>query len=295
MSRSVAFGYSLRKGMDEENPDNKKRSTGPGSYEFAGCFDHLSEYAHKEANRFACAPRQSMAVKTPSPGAVYNIEKKYYLGPEKSMGIGFANASRAPMNGKSVTANADMFIPKPETGSAITIAGRPKVAKFLQTPTPGAIYDVHVRLLPLNRSTLCLSNAVVVHRNELISEQAPRILLEKARPIDSGLSGFFLNQMIDQETVESEIDFVVNILVSCGVVLCSYRQSKPPFVCISYHKFIVAHASTGSINQWFSKFTSPCWRTDIRLCVPVYPPNCGIGVPTSTRGIWHSTHRTNEK
>lgn len=150
MSRSVAFGYSLRKGMDEENPDNKKRSTGPGSYEFSGCFDHLSEYAHKEANRFACAPRQSMAVKTPSPGAVYNIEKKYYLGPEKSMGIGFANASRAPLYGKSASANADMFIPKPETGSAITIAGRPKPAKFLQTPTPGAIYDVHVRLPSLN-------------------------------------------------------------------------------------------------------------------------------------------------
>jgi hypothetical protein len=146
MSRSVAFGYSLRKGMDEENPDNKKRSTGPGSYEYSGCFDHISEYVHKEANRFACAPRQSMAVKTPSPGAVYNIEKKYYLGPEKSMGIGFANASRVPLYGQSASANADMFIPKPETGSAITIAGKPKPAKFLQTPTPGAIYDVHKRV-----------------------------------------------------------------------------------------------------------------------------------------------------
>lgn len=144
MNRSVAFGYSLRKGMDEDNPDNKKRSTGPGSYEFSGSFDHLSEYVRKEANRFACAPRQSMAVKTPSPGAVYNIEKKYYLGPEKSMGIGFANATRGSLYGASTSANADMFIPKPETGPAITIAGKPKPSKFLQTPTPGAIYDVHV-------------------------------------------------------------------------------------------------------------------------------------------------------
>lgn len=143
-SRSTVFGYALRKGMDEENPDNKKRSTGPGSYEFAGCFDHLSEYAKKEANRFPCAPRQSMAMKTPSPGAVYNIEKKYYMGPEKSMGIGFANSNRGALYGASTSANADMFVPKPETGPAITIAGRPK-QKFLTAGTPGAVYDVHVR------------------------------------------------------------------------------------------------------------------------------------------------------
>jgi hypothetical protein len=66
-----SFGNSLRTGMDDENPDAKKRSTGPGSYEFANCYDHLSEYQSTHANRFALAPRQSMAMKTPSPGAVF--------------------------------------------------------------------------------------------------------------------------------------------------------------------------------------------------------------------------------
>lgn len=145
MSRSVMFGYSLRPGMDAENPDVKKRtSTGPGSYDFARCFDHISEYSKKDGNRFACSARQSMALKTPSPGAVYNIEKKYYMGPEKGDGIGFANSTRMSLYGNSETANADMFIPKPETGPAITIAGRPKPTRFLNVGTPGAIYDVHV-------------------------------------------------------------------------------------------------------------------------------------------------------
>jgi hypothetical protein len=70
-SKSIIFGNSLRVGMDDENPDAKKRSTGPGSYEFANCYDHLSEYQSTHANRFALAPRQSMAMKTPSPGAVF--------------------------------------------------------------------------------------------------------------------------------------------------------------------------------------------------------------------------------
>ena len=144
MTRSTKFGFSLRKGMDDENPDNKKRSTGPGSYQFGACYDHLSEYSKKEANRFACAARQSMAVKTPSPGAVYNIEKKYYTGPEKHDGIGFAVSNRQDLFGKSASANADMFIPKPEYGPAITIAGKPK-PKVLNTETsPGPVYDVHV-------------------------------------------------------------------------------------------------------------------------------------------------------
>lgn len=146
MTRSVKFGYSLRKGMDEENPDTKKRSTGPGSYQFSGCYDHLSEYARREANRFPCAARQSMAVKTPSPGAVYDIEKQYYRGPEKSMGISFPNSSRNDLFNGSISANADMFIPKPNYGHAITMAAKPK-PKVLNTSTsPGPVYDVHKKV-----------------------------------------------------------------------------------------------------------------------------------------------------
>ena len=40
MTKSAVFGTSLRQGMDD-NPDVKKRSTGPGSYDFSPCYDHL--------------------------------------------------------------------------------------------------------------------------------------------------------------------------------------------------------------------------------------------------------------
>ncbi|KAJ1436494.1 hypothetical protein B484DRAFT_445615 [Ochromonadaceae sp. CCMP2298] len=141
-SRSVLFGCSLRKGLDDENPDNKKRSTGPGSYNFAPCFDHHSEYAVKHAGRFSQAARQSMAMKTPSPGAVYNIEKQYWNGPVKDEGIGFANGERGELYGTSTAANADMFFPRPAVGPQISIAKRFK-PKSLNAATPGAIYDVH--------------------------------------------------------------------------------------------------------------------------------------------------------
>lgn len=144
-TRSVVFASSLRVGMDEENPDNKKRSTGPGSYDVAPCFDHISEYATKQAPRFSCAARQSMALKTPSPGAVYNIEKQYWNGPVKNEGIGFVNAPRQNLYGSSLGANADMYLPRSDTGRSITIAKRFKIKKSSDS-TPGPIYDVHVSL-----------------------------------------------------------------------------------------------------------------------------------------------------
>lgn len=140
MTKSVIFGSSLRQGMDD-NPDNKKRSTGPGSYDFASCYDHNSEYSTKQGNRFSCAARQSMAVKTPSQGAIYNIEKCYWNGPEKQQPIGFPVSSRTALNSGSCTADADMFMPKYDTGTAITIASRLKT-KPPSSNTPGAIYDV---------------------------------------------------------------------------------------------------------------------------------------------------------
>lgn len=142
-SKSVIFSNSLRKGMDDENPDAKKRSTGPGSYDYSGCFDHISEYALHGANRFGQAPRQSMAMKTPSPGAVYNIESVYWNGPDKHNGVGFSNSTRQPLYGSALGANADMFFAKPESGPAISIAKRLKV-KGVGASSPGAIYDVHV-------------------------------------------------------------------------------------------------------------------------------------------------------
>ena len=144
-SKSVIFGNSLRQGLDDENPDAKKRSTGPGSYEFAECFDHLSEYATKKANRFGQAPRQSMAMKTPSPGAVYNIEKQYWNGPEKDKAVGFANGTRQPLYGSTLGANADMFFARQEPGPAVSIAKRLKTRE-LGSNSPGPVYDVHVSI-----------------------------------------------------------------------------------------------------------------------------------------------------
>jgi hypothetical protein len=57
--------------------------------------------------------------------------------------VAFPNSERKPLFDASTSANADMFIPKAETGPAITIAGRHK-QKFFAASTPGAIYDVHV-------------------------------------------------------------------------------------------------------------------------------------------------------
>jgi hypothetical protein len=194
-TRSVIFGSSLRIAMDEENPDNKKRSTGPGSYDFAPCFDHNSEYAIKQGTRFACAARQSMALKTPSPGAVYNIEKQYWNGPEKSEGIGFVNAPRQNLYCSSLGANADMFFPKFDTGPCITISKRFK-AKRDGNSTPGPIYDVHVSFICLSFSFSFI--ILLFHRKKLILELVHRILLAREKEIDLKRLDICLKFVIDK-------------------------------------------------------------------------------------------------
>lgn len=139
---NVLFGTSVRKAMNEEG---MKSSTGPGSYDFMKCYDHHSEYAKSNGNKFSLAARQSMAVKTPSPGAVYNVGKCYWNGPDKGEAIGFSVSTRKSLYGGSTTADADMFIPKSEKGIAVTMAGRPKTPQ-LTTTTPGAVYDVHKKI-----------------------------------------------------------------------------------------------------------------------------------------------------
>lgn len=138
-TRNVLFGTSLRKPLNEAGT---KSSTGPGSYEFMPCYDHCSGYKKLYGNKFAQAPRQSMAVKTPSPGAVYDLGQAYYRGPEKKKGLGFANSTRGELYGKSTSTDADLYMPKTDYGYGITMAGRPK-QKTLNHSTPGAVYDVH--------------------------------------------------------------------------------------------------------------------------------------------------------
>jgi len=143
LTRDVIFSSSVRQGMDAENPDAKKRSTGPGSYNPGNCYDHISEYIARKGNRFGAAPRESMAMKTPSPGAIYQIEKCYYMGPEKNKGISFNCDNRPPLNaGGGCGANADVNCPPLPKGPSITIAGRWK-EKNLSASGPGAVYDVH--------------------------------------------------------------------------------------------------------------------------------------------------------
>jgi hypothetical protein len=143
MDRSISFSCSKRGGMDEiVNPDNKKNSTGPGSYDVSQSFSFNSEYNTPRHSRFGVAPRQSMAMKTPSPGAVYNVDRQYWNGPEKTGGISFNCDSRKPLNGEAAGANADMMWPKLKTGPSVTMGARFQ-KKNPGESGPGAIYDVH--------------------------------------------------------------------------------------------------------------------------------------------------------
>ena len=129
--------------MDEsQNPDSKKNSTGPGSYDVSQAFGFNSEYSSSRINKFGVAPRQSMAMKTPSPGAVYDITRQYWNGPDKSNGISFSTESRHPPGTTSAGANADMMWPKLKSGPKITMGARFK-PRSLADSGPGAVYDVH--------------------------------------------------------------------------------------------------------------------------------------------------------
>lgn len=141
------FGTETRKGMDDVNPDAKKRSTGPGSYQVEACYDSNSDYPTRLSYKFGCAPRQSMAMKTPSPGAIYNTDGLYACGSDKTIPISFNKDTRQAPGNVCASANADMLWPKLPSGPAITIAGKlNKKSHFGGGGTPGAIYDVHKKV-----------------------------------------------------------------------------------------------------------------------------------------------------
>jgi len=142
MTRSVVFSSGLRSGMDD-NPDAKKRSTGPGSYNTGPCYDKCSNWLVHHAARFGAAPRESMAIKTPSPGAVYNIEKTYYTGPDKGKAISFNCDQRKPLYNGGNT-DADMLWPSLPKGPSITFGKRISV-KEKGSDTPGAVYSYNMK------------------------------------------------------------------------------------------------------------------------------------------------------
>jgi hypothetical protein len=136
------FGTAARAGMDDENPDAKKRSTGPGSYSIDNCYDKNSEFPVHKATKFACAAREGMNMKTPSPGSVYHTDLLFRNGKDKNIKISFNCDTRKPLYNESAGANADLLWPKLDKGISISMGKRLK-SKSKGSDTPGAIYEVH--------------------------------------------------------------------------------------------------------------------------------------------------------
>ena len=139
-ARPIRFGGEVRVTGQDDNPDAKKRSTGPGSYDIQNAPNFLSEYIAHHGLRFATARRESMAVKTPSPGAVYNIDNQYWNGPNKQQAIGFNKDTRKPLYSGG-GGDADMLWPSLPKGRSITIAKR-LVRKEKGSDTPGPHYNI---------------------------------------------------------------------------------------------------------------------------------------------------------
>jgi hypothetical protein len=136
-SKSTVFGTSLRAEAASKNAS----TTGPGSYNVEKSYNANSEYPFHAAPRFGAAARESMAMKTPSPGAVYDTGKIFKNGPDKNIKISFNCDQRKPLFNPSASANADMLWPVLPKGPSISMAKRLKT-RTKGDRTPGAIYNV---------------------------------------------------------------------------------------------------------------------------------------------------------
>ena len=137
VSKSTVFGTSLRSSASSKG-DN---TTGPGSYNVEKGFLYNSEYPIHSAPRFGAAARESMAMKTPSPGAVYDTTKVFKNGPDKNIKISFNCDQRKPLFNPSASSNADMLWPKLPSGRSCSMGKRLKT-RSKGDRTPGAIYNV---------------------------------------------------------------------------------------------------------------------------------------------------------
>ncbi len=147
--RDLHFGTSTR--ADWESTTKNKRDSfnpnaGPGSYKRDKEFLISSESRNKEAPRFKDAPRESMALNNGTPGPIYNVEKKYKNGVQKTLGIGFGRSKRKSLH---LTSAADaMYAPKVDVPNFAVAFGEGDrfryEAKFsLTNTTPGPIYNVN--------------------------------------------------------------------------------------------------------------------------------------------------------
>lgn len=141
-SRRIFFGTATR-GEDSVTVEAKKRTNGPGSYEVLRSIDRLSDYHTRSAYRFGNASRESMVVKTPSPGAIYNIKNVYWNGPDDKIAIGFNCDRRKPLYTSTTSVNAEPVYPKLPQGPAISM-GKKLKQKPKSSDVPGPIYDVQV-------------------------------------------------------------------------------------------------------------------------------------------------------
>lgn len=136
-SKSTVFGTSLRSQAASKN----ESTTGPGSYNVEKSYNSNSEFPFHCAPRFGAAARESMAMKTPSPGAVYDTGKIYKNGPDKNIPISFNCDQRKPLFNPSASSNADMLWPKLSKGVSVTMGKRLKT-RTKGDRTPGAVYNV---------------------------------------------------------------------------------------------------------------------------------------------------------
>lgn len=118
--------------------DTKNSTLGPGSYNVAKGFGFNSEFLQRPAYKFNISQRQSMVMKTPSPGAVYNLGQCYYTGPDRGLMISFSMDARRPLNNTSCI-NSDPVCPKLPSGRSITIGKRLDKRRKLVDNTPS--YD----------------------------------------------------------------------------------------------------------------------------------------------------------
>lgn len=140
-TKSVIFPCATRL-FESDTSRLNASSNGPGSYDVQHSSKFYSEYPKKDAVRFGTAPRESMIMKTPSPGAVYQIDKVYFNGPKSKSGLSFGHDSRfAETKGLE---SSGLFIPKSDTGRAFHIGQKLKMIEPC-SGSPGPIYNAHLR------------------------------------------------------------------------------------------------------------------------------------------------------
>ena len=137
-SKDIRFPTSTRRPLDS----SEQFSTGPGQYDVMISAKYLNT---ARVSKFGISNRPNMVMKTPSPGLLNNLSHSfvftrsmtinyvislfsmdvgavYNVKLPRSVGIGFNCDKRKDPGANSVTAEADMYSPKPDYGPAITIA-----------------------------------------------------------------------------------------------------------------------------------------------------------------------------